>query len=105
MEYDGYVYWNNNFDNATTFTGGEYYRQICKGSYFRNICLYVALLGLSMCIALNCIFTNKLFHFYLATCNDGLQNAKETGVDCGGPNCPACGKLLLYSGNHIKFSY
>ncbi|NRA50603.1 MAG: fibronectin type III domain-containing protein, partial [Phaeodactylibacter sp.] len=25
-----------------------------------------------------------------ATCDDGIQNGGETGVDCGGPNCPAC---------------
>jgi hypothetical protein len=25
-----------------------------------------------------------------ATCNDGIQNGNETGVDCGGPDCPAC---------------
>ena len=25
-----------------------------------------------------------------ATCTDGVQNGQETGVDCGGPNCPAC---------------
>lgn len=24
------------------------------------------------------------------TCNDGLQNGQETGIDCGGPDCPAC---------------
>ncbi len=24
------------------------------------------------------------------TCNDGVQNNGETGVDCGGPNCAAC---------------
>ena len=24
------------------------------------------------------------------TCNDGIQNGQETGVDCGGPSCPAC---------------
>ncbi len=24
------------------------------------------------------------------TCEDGIQNGQETGVDCGGPNCPAC---------------
>lgn len=24
------------------------------------------------------------------TCNDGIQNGDETGVDCGGSNCPAC---------------
>ena len=25
-----------------------------------------------------------------ASCNDGIQNGNETGVDCGGPDCPAC---------------
>ena len=24
------------------------------------------------------------------TCDDGQQNGQETGVDCGGPDCPAC---------------
>ncbi|MFK7807875.1 MAG: T9SS type A sorting domain-containing protein [Saprospiraceae bacterium] len=24
------------------------------------------------------------------TCDDGLQNGQETGVDCGGPDCPEC---------------
>jgi len=24
------------------------------------------------------------------TCNDGIQNGQETGVDCGGPTCPPC---------------
>ena len=24
------------------------------------------------------------------TCSDGIQNGDETGVDCGGSNCPAC---------------
>ncbi|MEO0627804.1 MAG: T9SS type A sorting domain-containing protein, partial [Bacteroidota bacterium] len=24
------------------------------------------------------------------TCSDGVQNGQETGVDCGGPDCPAC---------------
>ncbi len=24
------------------------------------------------------------------SCSDGVQNGLETGVDCGGPNCPAC---------------
>ena len=26
----------------------------------------------------------------LPTCDDGIQNGEETGVDCGGPDCPAC---------------
>ncbi|MCB0402888.1 MAG: proprotein convertase P-domain-containing protein [Flavobacteriales bacterium] len=24
------------------------------------------------------------------TCVDGIQNGSETGIDCGGPNCPPC---------------
>ncbi len=24
------------------------------------------------------------------TCTDGIQNGQETGIDCGGPTCPAC---------------
>lgn len=24
------------------------------------------------------------------TCDDGMQNGEETGIDCGGPDCPAC---------------
>ena len=24
------------------------------------------------------------------TCTDGIQNGQETGVDCGGPDCPEC---------------
>ena len=32
------------------------------------------------------------------TCEDGIQNGEETGVDCGGPDCPdcpPCGDLTL----------
>ncbi len=25
-----------------------------------------------------------------STCNDGIQNGDETGIDCGGTTCPAC---------------
>jgi Metallo-peptidase family M12/Secretion system C-terminal sorting domain len=25
-----------------------------------------------------------------SSCTDGIQNGQETGIDCGGPNCPAC---------------
>jgi hypothetical protein len=24
------------------------------------------------------------------TCDDGIQNGQETGIDCGGPDCPPC---------------
>ncbi len=35
-----------------------------------------------------------------ATCSDGLQNDQETGIDCGGPSCPACPEMLLLAGGN-----
>ena len=40
-------------------------------------------------------FTSSAAHNFCAnstpaTCSDGIQNQGETGIDCGGPNCPAC---------------
>ena len=33
----------------------------------------------------------------LVVCNkDGVQNNGETGVDCGGRGCPACGKFGVH---------
>ncbi|MEL6972404.1 MAG: S8 family serine peptidase [Bacteroidota bacterium] len=32
------------------------------------------------------------------TCTDGIQNGQETGVDCGGPDCPAC-PVVCYDGS------
>ncbi len=32
------------------------------------------------------------------TCTDGIQNGQETGVDCGGPTCPAC-PTVCYDGS------
>ncbi|SHI91247.1 di-heme oxidoredictase family protein [Aquimarina spongiae] len=28
--------------------------------------------------------------YFVATCSDGVQNGKETGIDCGGPDCDVC---------------
>lgn len=33
---------------------------------------------------------NKLTDPAVPTCSDGIQNGDETGVDCGGTNCPVC---------------
>ena len=30
-----------------------------------------------------------------ATCDDGIQNGDETGIDCGGPACDACPEVKL----------
>ncbi|WP_299441069.1 GEVED domain-containing protein [uncultured Aquimarina sp.] len=30
------------------------------------------------------------------TCNDGIQNGNETGVDCGGPDCTPCNTNVTY---------
>jgi hypothetical protein len=34
------------------------------------------------------------------TCTDGIQNGQETGVDCGGPVCPACPSPTLQALNN-----
>ena len=39
------------------------------------------------------IFELRVF-LILATCTDNLQNGFETGIDCGGSDCPACRKFL-----------
>jgi hypothetical protein len=38
------------------------------------------------------------------TCNDGIQNGNETGVDCGGPDCPPCDDPggLDFSGVYVQ---
>ncbi|PWJ44475.1 di-heme oxidoredictase family protein [Sediminitomix flava] len=28
--------------------------------------------------------------YFVPTCNDGIQNGDETGIDCGGPECDPC---------------
>lgn len=35
------------------------------------------------------------------TCTDGVQNGQETGVDCGGPDCPPCAPC---SGTEVTLS-
>ena len=38
-----------------------------------------------------------IIYSILAVCNDdGVHNNGETGVDCGGGECPACGKYGVY---------
>jgi len=37
------------------------------------------------------------------TCTDGVQNGQETGVDCGGPDCPACPQGC--SDNEVTLSF
>lgn len=35
---------------------------------------------------------------YNHTCSDGIQNGKETGIDCGGPDCEPCTVNLSFEG-------
>jgi len=35
------------------------------------------------------------------TCTDGIQNGSEQGIDCGGPNCPACPGAICATANII----
>jgi hypothetical protein len=37
-----------------------------------------------------------------ATCDDGLQNGDETGVDCGGTACEPCVEELDFSGTYTQ---
>lgn len=38
------------------------------------------------------------------TCSDGIQNGNETGIDCGGPDCPPCDEEggLDFSGIYVQ---
>ena len=37
------------------------------------------------------------------TCTDGIQNGQETGIDCGGPDCPPCPPMYCTSrGNNTS---
>ena len=36
-----------------------------------------------------------------ATCNDGIKNGAETGIDCGGPNCPPCNEQGVVLGGYF----
>ena len=38
----------------------------------------------------------------LATCNDGLQNGDEEGIDCGGSACDPCLTGLNFSGTYVQ---
>ncbi|MFK7980825.1 MAG: FG-GAP-like repeat-containing protein, partial [Saprospiraceae bacterium] len=43
-----------------------------------------------------------------SSCTDNIQNGDETGIDCGGANCPACPTtptLLSLKTTEIKFAY
>ena len=35
------------------------------------------------------------------TCDDGIQNGSETGIDCGGPDCPACDPCNVDPGSDV----
>ena len=37
------------------------------------------------------------------TCDDGIQNGEETGIDCGGPVCPPCeSNEINFDGNFVQ---
>lgn len=38
----------------------------------------------------------------LATCDDGLQNGDEEGIDCGGTACEACVGMVNFSGTYVQ---
>lgn len=42
---------------------------------------------------------------YEATCDDGVQNGDETGIDCGGANCPDCDFCSITNFNDVELSW
>ena len=38
----------------------------------------------------------------VATCNDGIMNQGETGIDCGGPNCQPCTTAVVTCSDGIQ---
>ncbi|MDT0556810.1 DUF4331 family protein [Patiriisocius hiemis] len=36
------------------------------------------------------------------TCDDGIQNGEEEGIDCGGPACEPCTMMLDFSGTYVQ---
>ena len=40
----------------------------------------------------------------ITNCGDGIQNGSETGIDCGGVNCPPCESCISY-GNSTNNEY
>ncbi len=38
----------------------------------------------------------------LVTCDDGLQNGDEEGIDCGGTICEACVGIVDFSGTYVQ---
>ena len=47
---------------------------------------------------MKCVLLFKILFVSVATCDDGMMNQDETGVDCGGSNCLACRKYLYFRG-------
>jgi hypothetical protein len=37
----------------------------------------------------------KYLYWATPTCDDGILNQGETAIDCGGPNCTACGNIFF----------
>ena len=54
----------------------------------------ISLVSLYFCIRDTCDI-NYNFFSAAATCQDGIMNQDETGIDCGGATCNACRKCPL----------
>jgi hypothetical protein len=56
-----------------------------------RVAVVVGAAGQSCSDASNCVSGVCTDGVCQATCTDGLRDGSETGVDCGGGSCPACG--------------
>ncbi|NNK80649.1 MAG: T9SS type A sorting domain-containing protein, partial [Flavobacteriales bacterium] len=47
------------------------------------------------------VICQAAYNSCIGTCDDGVQNGEETGIDCGGPDCPEC---IICEENELKLS-
>ncbi len=81
-----------NHPSASCGNGGDMFMNYMD--YVNDVCMYMftegqktrmmaVLNGFRSGVRASCACTEP-------TCDDNIQNGLETGVDCGGPDCPAC---------------
>ena len=103
---------NGPFNNPTTynifnhFRSDNYYDICSNHNCFRHKYAYRNSIFFFLLISILFDPIRGTKHFYKmillalidisGTCIDGIQNGKETGIDCGG-DCPACGKTSFYN--------
>ena len=52
-----------------------------------------------MFIVPHTLYLRQTIIYFLATCNDTIQNGDEEEIDCGGRDCAACRKYITWTHN------